>query len=78
MPNNSTNVIKWVGLLVTICLAAITVLGAASWRGDAKLDADKLDKATFAVQQEADKEMRKYDRQQLEKIDGKLDRLLEK
>ena len=86
MANNSNNSMRWaIGILVTICMAAIVAVAGFSSSGDnklqvadLKLDQDKLDKAYFKQHEKTQEkdEQRRWDL--LQGIDKKLNEALKK
>ena len=82
---NNGNTVKWIGILVTIFILIVSAVAAMSKSGDAKLekvdlklDKEKLDVTVYNTQQIAEKELRDRDYKQMQNMNGKLDKLLEK
>ncbi len=78
MPATNGNTIKWISILSGIFIVLVGGIAAMSRAGDAKLDAEKTDKSVYNQHIESDKVLRNRDYEQMQLMDKKLDRLLEK
>ena len=76
MPTSSNG--KLITILSSIFIVVVGAVASMSISGDAKLDNEKTDKSVFTAHKESDKVLRDRDYEQMQAMDKKLDKLLER